>query len=100
MNQNSVNHPTVASAVEQFWKNRQASDPQFTRDQLRQYVADTVFAKAAPESPSRTLRDLRNRGLVNFYVVNRAKSLYKALPLVVNFYVGNRAEPLKEAPVT
>lgn len=41
------------------------------------------FTGIAPSSPDRVMRDLRQRGKINYELVNRAKSLYRALPLVV-----------------
>lgn len=48
----------------------------FHADQLRKYVT-TKVGVTAPGSADRVLRDLRQRGLIDYEVVNRAKSLYR-----------------------
>lgn len=68
--------PTVVA----FWTTCLASSvPTFTTAQLVRYVA--MKHPMAPDSPSRILRALKQAGAVNYVVVNRAASLYKALPL-------------------
>lgn len=52
---------------------------EFFVDELRRYVAGKV--PVAPASPDRVLRDLRARGTVNYIVISRSKSLYRALPV-------------------
>jgi hypothetical protein len=54
---------------------------EFHVDDLRQYVSANVEGYVAPASPDRILRDLRQRNKVNYVVVSRSKSLYKALPV-------------------
>ena len=41
------------------------------------------FTNVAPSSPDRVMRDLRQRGKINYELVSRPKSLYRALPLEV-----------------
>ena len=54
----------------------------FTADQLRFYVQNTMVGRrVSPSSSDRVLRMLRQRGLVDYCVLNRGKSLYRALPL-------------------
>ena len=53
----------------------------FTADQLRFYVNNSVTGGVSPSSADRVLRMLRQRGLVDYCVLNRGKSLYRALPL-------------------
>jgi hypothetical protein len=66
----------------EFMKQRLASeDPTFTSDQLRFYVTNNVVGKVSPSSADRVLRLLRQQGVVDYYVVNRGRSLYKAVPL-------------------
>jgi len=55
---------------------------EFHVEDLRRYVYDHVAGYVSPDSPGRILRDLRQQGRVNYVVVSRAKSLYKALPMV------------------
>ena len=52
---------------------------EFHADDLRQYVSERTMI--APGSADRILRDLRAKGICNYVVVNRAKSLYRALPV-------------------
>ncbi len=47
----------------------------FHSSQLHKYVADRV--DISPGSADRIMRDLKQKGLLNYTVVNRAKSLYK-----------------------
>lgn len=49
-------------------------------EELRKFVFDNVGGYVAPASPDRILRDLRQKGRVNYVVVSRAKSLYRSLP--------------------
>ncbi len=48
----------------------------FHADQLRAFVTERV-GTVAPGSADRVLRAMRQRGLVSYEVVNRAKSLYR-----------------------
>lgn len=50
-------------------------------EELRRFVFDKVNGYVAPASPDRMLRDLRQKGRVNYVVVSRAKSLYRSLPM-------------------
>jgi hypothetical protein len=73
---------TTKDAILEFMKQRLASeDPTFTSDQLRFYVTNNVVGKVSPSSADRVLRLLRQQGVVDYYVVNRGRSLYKAVPL-------------------
>jgi hypothetical protein len=73
---------TTKDAILDFMKARLASgDPTFTSDQLRFYVTNNVVGKVSPSSADRVLRLLRQQGMVDYYVVNRGRSLYKAVPL-------------------
>ena len=68
-------------AIVQFWSERVASEnPRFTSTELRQYVQHWNYG-TAPSSADRVLRKLREQGKVNYALVNRAMSLYQALPL-------------------
>lgn len=62
-----------------FWLERLAGLSDFRMEELRKFVA--VRAQIAPGSPERILRDLRKKGLVNYVVVNRRQSHYRALPI-------------------
>lgn len=49
----------------------------FRADDLRRYVDASVDGGCAPASADRVLRDLRQKGAVNYTVLNRAQSLYQ-----------------------
>ena len=67
-------------AIEDFVRQRAASpEPQFTAEELRDYVA--MHARAAPGSADRILRLLRLEGHLNYRVIDRSRSLYEALPV-------------------
>lgn len=67
----------IASHVTKFLHSH--IDKEFHVESLRRYVFDHVDGYVAPASPDRILRDLRQRGVVNYEVISRHKSLYKAL---------------------
>jgi hypothetical protein len=70
-------------AIVEFWAKRVvAEEPRFTSTELRQHVQHYNYG-TAPASADRVLRMLRTKGLVNYAVINRGKSLYLALPLGV-----------------
>ena len=76
---------TTKEAILDFIKQRlSAADDNggaFTADQLRFYVNNNVIGGVSPSSADRVLRQLRQQGLVDYCVLNRGKSLYRALPL-------------------
>lgn len=78
---------STSEAVLEFIKGRLA-DPElngaFTSDQLRFYVTNNVKGGVSPSSADRVLRMLRQQGKVNYLVLNRLKSLYRAYPLADN----------------
>lgn len=53
----------------------------FTANELRRYV--NVYATPAPGSTDRILRDLRNRAVIGYILVDRQKSLYEVTPAQV-----------------
>ena len=70
-------------AIVEFWAKRvDAEEPRFTSTELRQHVQHYNYG-TAPASADRVLRMLRTKGLVNYAVINRGKSLYLALPLEI-----------------
>lgn len=54
---------------------------EFHVESLRRFVFEHTEGYVAPASPDRILRDLRQKGRVNYEVVSRSKSLYRALPV-------------------
>ena len=50
----------------------------FRLEELTTYVIERLGAMS-PESPSRVLRDLRKKGLVNYKVIDRSSSRYEVL---------------------
>ena len=75
---------SAADAILDFYKQR-LEDPEtkgaFTADQLRFYVNNNVSGGAAPASADRVLRMLRQKGKLDYVVLNRGKSLYRFVPL-------------------
>jgi 1,6-anhydro-N-acetylmuramate kinase len=73
-------------AIVRFWeiKLKEGTDypsgARFTATELRQYVQHHNFG-TAPSSADRVMRNLRKQGKINYALVNRAKSLYQAIPL-------------------
>jgi hypothetical protein len=75
---------TTKDAILAFIKQRLAdteNNGAFTADQLRFYVNNNVTGGVSPSSADRVLRMLRQQGLIDYCVLNRGKSLYRALPL-------------------
>jgi hypothetical protein len=69
----------IGRAVQAFVLRRaKESNAYFYAEELR--AAVDAVAPGAPGSPDRILRDLRQRGFLNYEVVNRAASLYLAKP--------------------
>lgn len=74
-------------AIINFWKQRLLKNEttiegnRFTATELRQFVQVQNFG-TAPSSADRIMRSLKNKGVINYEVVNRSKSLYVALPLI------------------
>jgi hypothetical protein len=64
----------IARAIIQFLRGHR----QFHADELRKYVLQEVGI-TAPGSADRILRDLRQRKLIDYKVVNRHESLYETL---------------------
>ena len=74
--------PTAAAAILAFYGQRMDSaDRTFTADQLRFYVNNNTVGGVSPSSADRILRLLRQKGQLDYYVLNRGRSLYRALPL-------------------
>jgi hypothetical protein len=69
----------IASLVVAFL--RRNMNQEFHVESLRQYVFSNVQGYVAPASPDRILRDLRQKGVIDYRVVNRRQSLYMALPV-------------------
>ena len=66
----------TAGAILAFFDSLHVGD-EFCAQQLRDYVAALV--PVAPASPDRILRDMRQRGQLNYEVVSRSQSLYRKL---------------------
>lgn len=66
-------------AIVTFFSDRIASGRcDFHADELRQYVRKHAGDLVAPASPDRIMRDLRQGGEINYDLVSRSKSLYRA----------------------
>ena len=66
----------IAVRIVEFVKWCLQNDAHFTAENLRSFVGEG----AAPASADRVLRALRQQGIINYRVVDRANSLYEALP--------------------
>jgi hypothetical protein len=95
-------YPTVRASVEAYVNFRASlstgPDRAFTGEQLREYVLNSVFvgAPVAPATVDRALRVLRQAGKINYLVLNRGKSLYKALPVMIEAVNASDYEPAQE----
>jgi hypothetical protein len=75
---------TTSEAILSFIKARLAdteNNGAFTADQLRFYVNNSVQGGVSPSSADRVLRSLRQTGKLDYVVLNRGRSLYRAMPL-------------------
>jgi hypothetical protein len=75
---------TAGEAILDFIKQRLAdtvNNGAFTADQLRFYVNNNVVGGVSPSSADRVLRMLRQQNKLNYIVLNRGKSLYRAMPV-------------------
>lgn len=64
----------TAEAIVEFFSGLQSGE-EFHADDLRRWVASRVCV--APGSPDRVMRDLRQRGVLNYVLADRANSLYR-----------------------
>ncbi len=70
----------IAEIVTNFVNNKVGQE--FHASEVRNACTIALgFSNVAPGSPDRVMRDLRSRKKINYVLVNRAKSLYRALPL-------------------
>lgn len=68
----------LTDVVYQFCRsrfNRGGEKDNFHMDTLRKHVQQRI-GKVAPDSPGRTLRQLRSNGMIAYDVLDRSKSLY------------------------
>jgi hypothetical protein len=78
---------TTKEAILAFIKARLAdteNNGAFTADQLRFYVNNNVTGGVSPSSADRVLRMLRQANKLNYIVLNRGRSLYRAVPVAVD----------------
>ena len=73
----------VNSAISRYVRAfiEQHSGQEFHVEQLRKFIFENVNGYVAPASPDRILRDLRQKGVINYVVVSRSQSLYKSIPV-------------------
>jgi len=81
----------LSQSIVCFWRTKMAwpesEQRRFTANELRQYVNHYNYG-TAPASADRVMRNLKKAGKINYEVVNRAKSLYVALPLEEQVVLG------------
>lgn len=70
---------TIAPHIIAFIKEHEGKE--FHNADLQKYVAEHVNGFVSPESPGRILRDLRERKVIDYELVSRPKSLYRAIAL-------------------
>ena len=73
-----VSERIAALVVEFCSRALESGQPQFHMEELTLYVYEKVKV-SAPDSAGRILRDLRQRGVLNYRVLSRSKSLYEVL---------------------
>ena len=80
---NETLFPTAKDAILSFVNSKLTieSNPEFTADQLRFFVNNNTAGGVSPSSSDRVLRQLRQSGKLDYAVINRGKSIYRALPL-------------------
>lgn len=72
----------IRAIILDFYNNSMADTSRdFTANDLRTIVDAGMDGKVAPGSSDRILRMLRQGGLINYIVLNRAQSLYRFLPV-------------------
>jgi hypothetical protein len=70
---------TIANAVYEFWRERhQRDDCEFYIKELAEYVA--IRHVVAPNSAYRVMYEMRKLGRINYEMVSRRQSRYRALP--------------------
>ncbi len=65
----------IAPLIRAFWKERREGGGEFHADDLRDYVR--THLPAAPASPDRILRAMRQDGEIDYVVLNRKASHYR-----------------------
>lgn len=66
----------IGNATIEFFEDEKRTE--FFADELRRFVIAHV-GKIAPGSPDRVMRDLRQRGVIDYEVVSRRHSLYRII---------------------
>lgn len=70
----------IRAHIIEFWRTRLGDDTDFHMEDLVSFVRAQI-PNVAPDSASRILRDLKHKGVLNYVVLSRSKSLYRLLPL-------------------
>jgi hypothetical protein len=81
MNEQSEQLTRVNSAIAIFVEAFVSSHTTWHVSDLQRYVFDRVDGYVAPASPDRILRDLRQKKVIDYEVVNRRKSLYRTIAM-------------------
>lgn len=70
----------LGEAIQRFVSERvTATNPEFTSKELHTYVG--AYAVGSESSIDRVMRNLKQQGKINYTLVSRNQSLYRALPL-------------------
>ena len=81
MTEQTENLARVSDAIAQHVTAFVTSHDEFHAADLREYVYRNVQGYIAPASPDRILRSLRQRGVIDYEVISRSKSLYRSIPV-------------------
>lgn len=79
----------IGEVIVAFWRERvKSEEPQFHARELLERVVEEAGISCSPDSPSRILRLLKRAGRVNYELVSRADSLYRAVPVRAQLEMG------------
>lgn len=70
----------IAEAITEYVQNALERRVPFSAQNVRAHV-EFMCGRTAPGSADRVMRSLRQAGVINYRCVDRAQSLYEALPL-------------------
>ena len=81
MTEQTENLTRVTDAIAQHVTAFVTTHKEFSGESLRRYVFERVQGYIAPASPDRILRSLRQKGVIDYEVLSRSKSLYRSIPV-------------------
>lgn len=79
----------IGEVIVAFWRERvKSEEPEFRARELLERVVEDAGISCSPDSPSRILRLLKRAGRINYELVSRADSLYRAIPVRAQLEMG------------